>query len=54
MTIQKSVLMKARQKNFKPSRVARFLSQSRNFNDSGVLGRKDFVAGAWAPVSGLV
>jgi len=42
--IQKNVLKKARQKNFKPTRTERFLARTRYFTDSGVIGSKAFVS----------
>ena len=42
--IRKNVLRKARKKNFKPTRMERFLVRSRYFTDSGVIGSKAFVA----------
>ena len=45
--IRKNVLRKARKKNFKPTRMERFLVRSRYFTDSGVIGSKAFVADAF-------
>jgi len=42
--IQRSVIRKARKKNFKPTRVERFLTRNRYFTDSGVIGSKAFVS----------
>ena len=42
--IRKNVLRKARKKNFKPTRMERFLVRTRYFSDSGVIGSKAFVA----------
>ena len=41
--IRKSVLRKARNKDFKPTRMERFLIRTRYFTDSGVIGSKAFV-----------
>ena len=43
MKIRKNVLRKARKKNYKPTRLERFLVRSRYFTDSGVIGSKSFV-----------
>ena len=42
--IRKNVLRKARKKNFKPTRMERFLVKTRYFTDSGVIGSKAFVS----------
>ncbi len=47
-TIQKQVLKKAREKDFKPTRVERFLSRTRYFTDSGVIGSKAFVSATFS------
>ena len=45
--IRKNVLRKARKKNFKPTRMERFLVRSSYFTDSGVIGSKAFVSDAF-------
>ena len=45
--IRKNVLRKARKKNFKPTRMERFLVRSRYFTDSGVIGSKAFVSDSY-------
>ena len=45
--IRKNLLRKARKKNFKPTRMERFLVRTRYFTDSGVIGSKAFVSDAF-------
>ena len=45
--IRKNVLRKSRKKNFKPTRMERFLVRFRYFTDSGVIDSKAFVADAF-------
>ena len=45
--IRKNVLRKARKKNFKPTRMERFIVKTRYFTDSGVIGSKAFVSDAF-------
>ncbi|GAB6095963.1 hypothetical protein JCM14469_22160 [Desulfatiferula olefinivorans] len=43
-TIDKALIKQERERNFEPSRIDRFMSRTRFFTDSGVIGSRAFVA----------